>query len=207
VKNIRRSLPPQRLIRHAISPSCDRYFFCEKNSGIPRFHVEADPNGRFPVDWAAGMLAMHCLARGQSPSDYVVMVRAQETQLKGLQEEAEKLLELGHSLRNQLRLTRRESEVLDGLLHNFANKEIALSLRLSERTVKFHVSSLLAKFKVRSRLELVHEASNRALQALPKLISPGSWAARYGSGATPSYVNTSRPAAEAPVPRQIVASL
>jgi Bacterial regulatory proteins, luxR family len=32
-------------------------------------------------------------------------------------------------------------------------------LNLSERTVKFHVSSLLAKFRVRGRMELVREAA------------------------------------------------
>ena len=51
-----------------------------------------------------------------------------------------------------VRLTRREEEVLDGILRSLANKEIANELNLSERTVKFHVSSLLAKFKVRGRL-------------------------------------------------------
>jgi hypothetical protein len=35
-------------------------------------------------------------------------------------------------------------------------------LNLSERTVKFHVSSLLAKFRVRGRLELVREASRHS---------------------------------------------
>jgi hypothetical protein len=43
-------------------------------------------------------------------------------------------------------------------MHSLANKEIAVSLNLSERTVKFHVSSLLAKFRVRGRMELVREA-------------------------------------------------
>ena len=44
-------------------------------------------------------------------------------------------------------------------MRTLANKEIAASLNLSERTVKFHVSSLLAKFRVRGRMELVREAA------------------------------------------------
>jgi hypothetical protein len=44
-------------------------------------------------------------------------------------------------------------------MRSLANKEIAASLNLSERTVKFHVSSLLAKFRVRGRMELVREAA------------------------------------------------
>ena len=52
-------------------------------------------------------------------------------------------------------LSRREKEVLEGLLENLANKEIASRLNISERTVKFHVSNLLAKFNVRRRADLI----------------------------------------------------
>jgi DNA-binding CsgD family transcriptional regulator len=61
-----------------------------------------------------------------------------------------------------VKLTRREDEVLGGIMRSLANKEIAADLNLSERTVKFHVSSLLAKFRVRGRLELVREASRHS---------------------------------------------
>lgn len=52
------------------------------------------------------------------------------------------------------RLTKRETEVLEGLRSFLSNKEIANNLHLSERTIKFHVSSLLLKFKVRSRNQI-----------------------------------------------------
>lgn len=52
-------------------------------------------------------------------------------------------------------LSRREQEVLEGLLENLANKEVASKLNISERTVKFHVSNLLAKFGVRRRADLI----------------------------------------------------
>lgn len=52
-------------------------------------------------------------------------------------------------------LSRREQEVLTGLLENLANKEVASRLNISERTVKFHVSNLLAKFGVRRRADLI----------------------------------------------------
>jgi DNA-binding NarL/FixJ family response regulator len=52
-------------------------------------------------------------------------------------------------------LSRREQEVLEALLENLANKEIAHRLHISERTVKFHVSNLLAKFGVRRRADLI----------------------------------------------------
>lgn len=52
-------------------------------------------------------------------------------------------------------LSRREREVLDSLLQNLSNKEIASQLNISERTVKFHVSNLLAKHGVRRRADLI----------------------------------------------------
>ena len=52
-------------------------------------------------------------------------------------------------------------------MKSLANKEIASDLNLSERTVKFHVSSLLAKFRVRGRMELVREASRHTAGAMP----------------------------------------
>jgi DNA-binding NarL/FixJ family response regulator len=50
-----------------------------------------------------------------------------------------------------IHLTRREGEVLDGVLKGWRNKEIASELHISERTVKFHVGVLLTKFNVRGR--------------------------------------------------------
>jgi DNA-binding NarL/FixJ family response regulator len=50
---------------------------------------------------------------------------------------------------------RREQEVLDSLLDNLTNKEIASKLNISEHTVKFHVSNLLSKFGVQRRADLI----------------------------------------------------
>jgi DNA-binding NarL/FixJ family response regulator len=52
-------------------------------------------------------------------------------------------------------LSPREKQVLETLLENLANKEIASRFNISERTVKFHVSNLLAKFNVRRRADLI----------------------------------------------------
>jgi len=146
------------------------YLFYEKTTGAAHFHVEAEPDGELPVDHAAGMLAMHCMVRGQSPGDYLIMVPAAPEKLRGLGERAQKLLEAGHSVKASVKLTRREEEVLGGVLRSLANKEIACELNVSERTIKFHVSSLLSKFKVRSRLELMHEASQQAMKHLPAAV-------------------------------------
>src|SRR5947209_11616654 len=145
----------------------DVYYFYEKNTGVAHFYVEAGPDGRLPVDQAAGLLAMHCMVRGQVPSDYMVMVHAEAETLEGLNEKAQKLLDAGKAVHSQVKLTRREEEVLSGLMRSLANKEIAADLNLSERTVKFHVSSLLAKFRVRGRMELVREASRHTAGGMP----------------------------------------
>jgi len=166
LKLIRRSEQPHQLAKPRPVFPKDLYFFYEKSTGVAHFHVEASPDGRFPVEQAAGLLAMHCMVRGQTPADYVVMVRAEEDQLEGLREKAEHLLAAGKSVHSQVKLTRREEEVLGGVMRSLANKEIASMLNLSERTVKFHVSSLLAKFRVRGRMELVREATRHTSGAL-----------------------------------------
>ena len=53
------------------------------------------------------------------------------------------------------KLSPRERQVHDALLENLSNKEIASRLNLSERTVKFHVSNVLAKHRVRRRADLI----------------------------------------------------
>jgi DNA-binding NarL/FixJ family response regulator len=52
-------------------------------------------------------------------------------------------------------LSPREQEVLEALLANLSNKEIAQRLSLAERTVKFHVSNVLGKFGVQRRSDLI----------------------------------------------------
>lgn len=54
-------------------------------------------------------------------------------------------------------LTDRESEVLGLLSKGLANKQIAVTLGISEHTVKFHVSSIYTKLNVTNRTEAVRE--------------------------------------------------
>lgn len=59
------------------------------------------------------------------------------------------------TLASGVEISRREREVLDLLLENLSNKEIAARLFVSERTIKFHVSNLLSKFHAQRRAELI----------------------------------------------------
>jgi len=63
-------------------------------------------------------------------------------------------------------LTPREQEVLQELALGLQNKEIALKLVISERTVKFHVSAILGKLNAGNRTEAVTVAAQRGLISL-----------------------------------------
>lgn len=54
-----------------------------------------------------------------------------------------------------VRVSKREQEVADLLMQNLSNKEIGSKLHMSERTAKFHVSNLLAKYGVQRRADLI----------------------------------------------------
>jgi len=190
VRVIRRSVQV-----HAVRPTQpavarEKFFFYEKSTGVAHFQVEADSDGRLPVEQAAGLLAMHCMVRNQTPADYIVMVAVEAHHLEGLDEKAQKLLEAGRSVKSHVKLTRREEEVLSGVMRSLANKEIAASLNLSERTVKFHVSSLLAKYKVRGRMELVREAAQYATPSLPVSVPGATREARPFVPRVTSYSRT-----------------
>jgi DNA-binding NarL/FixJ family response regulator len=60
-------------------------------------------------------------------------------------------------------LTAREREVLHLVAIGQANKQIANQLSVSERTIKFHVSSILAKLNARNRTEAIATARDRGL--------------------------------------------
>jgi NarL family two-component system response regulator YdfI len=60
-------------------------------------------------------------------------------------------------------LTAREREVLEMMMEGLSNKEIAVSLNVSTHTVKFHISSVLAKLGASSRTEATTIGLRRGL--------------------------------------------
>ena len=68
----------------------------------------------------------------------------------------------GHTVESQT-MTRRESDVLALLGKGLQNKEIAEQLGIAERTVKFHVGSILRKLDVGNRTEAVATAIQKGL--------------------------------------------
>lgn len=73
---------------------------------------------------------------------------------------ASKLLE---SVNNPDVLTARQKEVLKLIATGLLNKEIADQLHVAERTVKFHVSEILAKLGAGNRTEAVAIATEKGL--------------------------------------------
>ena len=63
-------------------------------------------------------------------------------------------------------LTPREREVLEALARGLGNKQIAAQLGVSERTVKFHVSSLFEKLGAGNRTEAVTIAARAGLVSI-----------------------------------------
>jgi DNA-binding NarL/FixJ family response regulator len=62
-----------------------------------------------------------------------------------------------------LALTARELEVLGLMAQGLRNNQIAGQLTISERTVKFHITSILGKLDAGNRTEAVKRAAQRGL--------------------------------------------
>lgn len=151
---------PQELYR--IRPK--RFVFFDKGTGTERFEVAAGPDGRLPVDQAASLMAIHCLVRGRTPKDFGVMVAPEEDLLYPLLPMAKRLVQACAEQHSPVHLSHRQQEVLRVLMQEGSNKEIAAKLNISVRTVKFHISALLEKFNVHSRVGLMRKAADILLQ-------------------------------------------
>lgn len=184
----------------------EAFVFCERASGAIRFQVKASEDGSVPVEWAAGLLAMHCVVRGQNPGDYRVLVVPSEGLPDSVGERAAELLEASRTtLGSPAELTRREREVLECILQHKSNKEIGGRLHLSERTIKFHVSSLLAKFGAHDRVDLMYKA---AVGLLPSSAAPPN--TLFGFPVNPKFLESDEPNAggadHAPDRKHVLAS-
>ncbi len=131
--------------------------------GLPPIVALVPNEGAAPAARAAG-------ARGLLLRDVEV-----ERLLAALHAAAEGLLVLDPSLSPSLPeamdretppledLTPREVEVLQLLAEGLSNRAIALQLRISEHTVKFHINSIFGKLGVQSRTEAAVRAARLGL--------------------------------------------
>ncbi len=137
----------------------DTFLFCEATNGTAQFRAASTADLECTVERIAGVLAMQCMVRGQDPKNFQVMVPADQSLVSRLISRAEELLAEGRAIACPTSLSARQREVLNAVLSNRANKEIASKLNITVRTVKFHISSLLSKFGVESRAELARRAA------------------------------------------------
>jgi DNA-binding CsgD family transcriptional regulator len=144
----------------------DTFVFCEKSTGASRFHVETNSDPNYIIERMAGLLAVQCLVRGSDPGDFAILVPAEATLADRLVSRAKELLQEGRANASPATLSPRQKEILQSVVCNRANKEIASRLNITVRTVKFHVSALLTKFGVDNRNELARRAAGFLRQAV-----------------------------------------
>lgn len=135
------------------------FVFCDKSTGVTRFQAESTGDSDFSIERIAGLLAMQCLVRGHEPEDFSVLVPAEHVLVERLVSRAKEILEEGRAISAPPNLSPRQKEILNSVICNRANKEIASRLNITVRTVKFHISSLLGKFAVENRSELAQRAA------------------------------------------------
>jgi DNA-binding CsgD family transcriptional regulator len=90
-------------------------------------------------------------------------------------------------------LSARELEVVSQVLHGKSNKQIALELGITVRTVEFHLHNIYLKLEVRSRVELILHLSNTPGQPVGENLGSSTVVAPVDSaedGATPAVLAT-----------------
>jgi DNA-binding NarL/FixJ family response regulator len=160
VKKLRVFTKAERREKRNEMGQADVFVFCDKSTGAAQFRAGATADSDFAIERIAGLLAMKCLASGSEPGDFDVLVPAHPVLVNRLAARAQELLEEGRAVACPSSLSPRQKEILQSVLSNQANKEIASKLNITVRTVKFHISTLLSKFGVESRTELARRAAN-----------------------------------------------
>jgi DNA-binding CsgD family transcriptional regulator len=155
-----------------LGPKPDMFVFYNKVTGAAQFRAEALAGQQDSIERAAGLLAIQCLVRGHDPENFVVLVPAADTLSARLVTRAKELLEEGRSIASPAPLSPRQKEILHSVVRNQANKEIASRLNITVRTVKFHISSLLNKFDVQSRVELARKAASLLGMGIDETAAP-----------------------------------
>jgi DNA-binding CsgD family transcriptional regulator len=134
--------------------------FCERATGVAQFGAVSEGDFDFAVERAAGLLAMQCVARGAKPEDFAILAPVERMIAERLIARAEELLAEGRCASGATQLSPRQQQILQSVICNRENKEIASKLNITVRTVKFHISSLLSKFGVDNRTDLARRAAS-----------------------------------------------
>jgi DNA-binding CsgD family transcriptional regulator len=144
--------------RESSKPSS--FVFCEKSTGMAQFGATSDSNLDFAIERAAGLLALQCMARGTEPGDFAILMPVEKMLAARMIGRAKELLDQGRSASHPAQLSPRQQQILQSVICNRENKEIASRLNITVRTVKFHISTLLNKFGVDNRADLARRAAS-----------------------------------------------
>lgn len=112
------------------------------------------------TDRATLFRAIRAAARGEMVVRPEVMARILSHAANGVSSTPVSLV---NNARRETDLTERELEVLESLVRGERNKEIAMCLGVSERTVRAHLSTIYMKLNVDSRAQAVAVAIERGL--------------------------------------------
>ncbi len=146
--------------RGAIHVHPKEFAFLDRVTGKVRFSVKAAPDGTMPLEETSSLLAMHCVLHSQTPSDFRVMLSVGDDLTLLIRPRARKLIDSCSPALIPIQISARQQQVLRGIFQNLRNKEIAANIHVAERTVKFHVSALLQKFKVADRGSLMQKVGD-----------------------------------------------
>ena len=116
-------------------------------------------------------------AKQQKHPKVLELIRESLSQIQELQQQVSFLLKESEEHQNERKaerefhypaspLTKREMEVLALIKKGRTNKQIAEQLFIAERTVKFHVTSILSKLYAETRTEAVDTALKRGLLSI-----------------------------------------
>lgn len=103
------------------------------------------------------LVSLFVIRRDGRLEDYGLQAAAPAQITEEIFREARNMLQMDEDFRYvNVKISPREVDVLRCVQRGMSNKEIANELGKAERTVKFHVSSLLLKFNVNTRVRLVN---------------------------------------------------
>src|SRR5580698_1292750 len=88
-----RKLQSEHSLARGLSIRPKEFVFVDKKTGTRRFEIKADKDGRMPMEQAVSLLAIHCVARQQTPGDFGVMVAAGQELFDQVAERAAKLIQ------------------------------------------------------------------------------------------------------------------
>ena len=116
-------------------------------------HLEIEAGFR-PSRTVAARLRRAMARLGESAAEELLYLQEEYTDRARLRQAEERPDALASRAARRWQLTERQQEVLEAILRGRSNKEIALALHCAERTIEAHITELLRKIGVDSRLGL-----------------------------------------------------